>query len=119
MTTRHDLPSGGWITLRDVDELRARDKRAVQKAWAKDDPEHPLSNLLDVSDHIAKVVASEIFLPYSVESNVNSDWVSELKLADSTEVERLIVPLSRAMFPLVDANEHTEDPDSPTTPESV
>lgn len=120
MSTVHNLPSGGSIEVLDVDDLRAKHKRAVQRSIALQG-DNTLKTFVDATDHLIEVVTLSVSLPYAPEARANLEgWVELLKLDDLNVIDGLMTPLSKAMFPpSSETGADVEDnADSPSVPVS-
>lgn len=130
-TTRHDLPSGGWIEMRDHNFLRAKDRRALLQQ-INADPE--LSNMdrgFAAMQMVAALLITQWQLPYepdrapdgtargwTLPSNDRS-LLDELLLEDDTVLQELIDPASRILLPRKPSPDQVDDPESPSGPESA
>lgn len=120
MSTVHNLPSGGSIEVLDVDDLRAKHKRAVQRSIALKGDD-TLKSFVDATDHLIEVVTLSVALPYAPNVTVGTeDWIDFLKLNDLAVVDDLMAPLSKAMFPPSSETgaEEEGNPDTPSVPVS-
>lgn len=91
MSTVHTLPSGNSVEILDVSDLKAKHKRAVQRLLTAYDDDVKPSNYIDAVDEVIKVaLVNPVF---------TEEWFDELSLDDLADIDRLVTPLSRAMFP--------------------
>lgn len=122
MSTRFDLPSGGWVELKDVHELKARDRKTIIRGMPKDDESHPYSLEVDLADLLAQAMMVGWGLPYLVDAvlpSVDIEVLGALEIADATALSELLKPLSAALFPVPATPDDAEVPDSPIVPESA
>ena len=135
LTTRHDLPSGGWVELRDPNFLRTKDRNAlVRKVQGREYDSDIDRGLTSIREMIAMMV-SAWHLPYEPDPIDNGDgtetprsWllpsvdpsiVDELYAADGNALEKLIEPASRVLNPKAPSPDDVDDPGSPSGPESA
>lgn len=108
MSTVHNLPSGLSVEILDVSDLKAKHKRAVQRLLTAYDDDVKPSNYIDAVDEVIKVaLVSPVF---------SDEWFDELSLDDLTEIDNLVTPLSRAMFPPPPEPPNPSEPDNPDSP---
>jgi hypothetical protein len=122
MSTRFNLPSGGWVELKNVEDLKARDKKAVLSAVKVADPERPMGVNIDSVDNlvVAVLIAWEVpYLPGAALPSQDRTVLDELSIADYDELNELTLPLVSALFPAKVTVDDHQVPDSPTVPESV
>lgn len=146
LVSRHDLPSGGWVELRDGAMLRAKDQKKIMRAMrgtvltpeamaaAKAGEQAPLqaelvmSVGLSASDGVIALIVTDWKIPYAPEPTADGaerEWVlpsadplivDELSLADYNELCRLVQPLLDEAFPGAPDPTDHADPTSPTGP---
>lgn len=119
--TRINLPSGGWIELRDPRELKARDKKAIIRNMQPPDEAKPLGFALDVADGLAcmLIAAWEIpYLPGAPLPSADPAQLDELTIPDYDAVMDAVRPAQELLFPRPATPDDHADPTSPTGPVS-
>jgi len=134
-TTKHDLPSGGWVELKNPNWLRTKDRNAlvrkIQEGKTDNDVDRGITSIRQM---IAMLVVSWS-LPYEPDPVDNGDgtttargWVlpstdpaivDELLVTDGNALEKLLEPASRVLNPKAPSPDDTGDPESPSGPESA
>lgn len=134
-TTKHDLPSGGWVELRDPNWLRARDRKALMRKIIRDDEIPTVERGFAGLEQISVLMITGWSLPYEPEPVVNDDgtetpraWVlpktdptilDELTAADDVALEELLEPARRVLMPQKPSPDDVDDPASPSGPASA
>lgn len=144
--SRHDLPSGGWVELRDGVMLRAKDQKKIMMSLrhtvltpeaiaAAQNGQQPqvqtemvMNAGLSAADGVIALLVTDWKLPYAPEpadDGAGRDWVlpnadplivNELSMADYNELCRLIKPTMDEAFPATPDPTDHKDPTSPTGP---
>lgn len=136
-TTKHDLPSGGWVEIRNHNYLRGKDRKAMLRKLnptAQDD-RAPLERGLEAMDILAGEMITAWKLPYEPEPVDNGDgtttarpWtlpgtnpsmMDELMAADSVKLEELLGPARKVLMPQAPSPDQSDDPESPSGPLSA
>jgi hypothetical protein len=135
MTTRHVLKTdGAWVELRDIEDLRARDKKKVNALIAglvKVDAETGNVDtgpavigriVQDVPDIVASllIVAWELpYLPDAKLPSIDPEALDDLKLDDYQRLQELVEPVVALMMPnssnSVDDYENQASPSEPAS----
>jgi hypothetical protein len=131
-TEKHDLPSGGWVELKNPNWLRTKDRNAlvrkIQEGKTDSDVDRGITSIRQM---IAMLVVSWS-LPYQPDPVDNGDgtttarpWVlpstdpaivDELLVTDGNALEKLLEPASRVLNPKAPSPDDTEDLESPSGP---
>ena len=119
---RHELPSGGWVELRDVDTLRARDRKNVMRNVHDPEDGRTIASLIEMGDGVLAMMVTAWELPYLENAplpSVDLSVLEELTLPDETELQRLCAPAAKLVVTRSepDPSDH-DDPTSPTAPAS-
>jgi hypothetical protein len=61
---RYNLPSGGWVELRDPNTLKARDRKNVIRGVQDPEEGHVMARVVDMSDGIAAMLITAWSVPY-------------------------------------------------------
>ncbi|GAA1030803.1 MULTISPECIES: hypothetical protein [Amycolatopsis] len=135
-SSKHDLPSGGWVELRDPNWLRARDRQALIRKITPDDNDQRDKFTLgfDAINEIAALMITGWSLPYEPEPVVAEDgtetarpWtlpkndvsiLDELLAGDSAALEQLLEPARAVLMPQKPSPDDVDDPASPSGPAS-
>lgn len=138
-TTKHDLPSGGWVELRNANYLRGKDRKAMIRklnptATAEDDRD-ALTRGFEALNILAGEMITAWELPYEPEPIDNGDgtttavpWklpkdepslVDELMAADSVKLEELLAPARKVLMPQAPSPDQADDKESPSGPLSA
>jgi hypothetical protein len=115
-----ELPSGGWVVLRDPLELRGKDRRAVQRAVM--DPDRKIAAALDLVDGTICMLVESWSLPYlpgAAIPRTDPDLLGELTIADQTALEQAVEPAIAVLFPREVTIDDAGVPGSPTRPASA
>jgi hypothetical protein len=115
-----ELPSGGWVVLRDPLELRGKDRREVQRAIM--DPDRKIASALDVTDGTICMLVESWSLPYAPNAplpRVDPRILGELTIADQMALEQAIDPALKVLFPREETIDDAGVPGSPTPPASA
>lgn len=116
---RLDLPSGGWIDLRDPDTLRRGDRNRVRRAIKTDSTAGGV--LVDTTDALAAVMISAWEIPYLPEAPLPSQApgiLDQLTVADSNALDKALEPANATLFPTPASPDQHADPESPSAPAS-
>lgn len=131
---RVDLPSGGWIEVRGVDELRSKDAREMQKKFVllagEDEGLASRANYVYAVDRILEVCITDWSLPYLPDAKCprnqpagEASNLGELTIADMRKIEAVADEIREAVFPTDRGAALTEDgkpdPATPTEPANV
>lgn len=114
---RFDLPSGGWIQLRPLEDLRSRHRKAI----AATIPRHGMDpvDVLNMQAKVAEVMIVGWYLPYEPDAKLPSEdpaGLDELSVRDENVLNAKLEPVLKLINPdNVDPADY-EDPDSPTGP---
>lgn len=137
LTTRHDLPSGGWVELRNHNYLRGRDRKALMRKLnpSADDERPAIDRGFEAIDILTAMMITGWYLPYEPEPADNGDgtttarqWVSpaedptildELMAPDSAALEKLLAPARAVLMPSAPSPDQSGDPKSPSGPENA
>jgi hypothetical protein len=132
--TRHSLKSdGAWVELRDVEDLRARDKKKVDAVLTGQisadldgnvtvDRGAVAAVMSGVPDMVATLLVSAWEIPYNPDAklpSIDPESLEDLRLVDYDRLMELIEPAVRLFMPGRSDNvdDHT-DPASPSEPAS-
>lgn len=136
-TTRHDLPSGGWVELRDPNWLRARDRNALMRQITPEDGDNTprIEQGFRALNAIHALMITGWSLPYEPEPVVAEDgtetprpWtlpkndpaiLDELLAPDAVKLEELLEPARRVLMPSKPSPDDVDDPASPSGPASA
>jgi hypothetical protein len=134
MTTRHVLKTDdAWVELRDIEDLRARDKKRVNAIVADlvtvdmegnvDTGPHVIRRIMqDVPDVVAGLLITSWSIPYMPDVKIPSidpEALDELKLDDYSRLLELVEPVVSLMMPNSSKNvDDFERPESPSEPAS-
>jgi hypothetical protein len=132
--TRHPLKSdGAWVELRDVEDLRAKDRRAVDAVISAQisvdldgnvnaGPELVAAIKDAAPDAVIAAMVSSWEIPYLPEARIprlDPDNLGELKLDDYDRLKELTEPAMRLLMPRSSENvDDYQDPQSPSGPAS-
>lgn len=121
---RIELPSGGWIDLRDPETIRAGDQDDILRRIGKIDKDKPLWFGLDIATGLKLLMIADWKISYLSDPEAlpvaNPKLLRELTLPDNRALETALAPARELLFPTpvsVD-DEQLDDPASPTTPAS-
>jgi hypothetical protein len=115
---RVELPSGGWVQLRDLDDLRSHHRSAVLKAFPTDGNFTPLS-VLHMQHRLAEVMVVAWSLPYLPDAPLPADdpkIMDELRVRDENKLNKALKPVMDMLDPDAPDPADHENPDSPTEP---
>jgi hypothetical protein len=62
---RLELPSGGWVDVRDLSSLRARDQKRLMRSMNFDDQEDKVASGLDMTDALIALLVTDWEIPYA------------------------------------------------------
>ena len=90
---RYNLPSGGWVELRDPESLKARDRKNVMRNIGNVDEDHQMAFVVDMSDGITAMMITDWKIPYLPEGSPlpSQDLaiLDELSIADDAALQGL------------------------------
>ena len=122
---RHPLPSGGWVALRNQDQLRARDHKRLTRCLNADDGKE---TGIVLNDELMCITITAWSLPYPptpAPDGSTRDWVipavdptmvDDLSIRDYHAMVRLMESMIKLFVPdKPDPSDH-EDPASPSEP---
>lgn len=116
--TRVELPSGGWIQLRDLDTLKSRHRNYVSSKIPMDREMGPL-DVVAMQYALSEVMIEAWELPYLPDAPLPSEHpeaLEELSVRDENKLHEALEPALGLINPrLVTPDDH-KDPDSPTGP---
>lgn len=134
LTTKHDLPSGGWVELRNANYLRAKDRTAFMRSVTPVDGMENVSKIdlgfLAINEVGALMIVAWS-LPYEPEPTPGPDgdqprsWtlpkndpsiLEELMAPDAVELEKLLGPARQVLMPQAPSPDQSDDPESPSGP---
>jgi hypothetical protein len=136
-SSKHDLPSGGWVELRDPNWLRARDRQALMRKIVPEDNDQrdKLTLGFEAVNEIAALMITGWSLPYEPEPVVAEDgtetprpWtlpkndvsiLDELLAPDAMKLEELLEPARAVLMPSKPSPDDVDDPASPSGPASA
>lgn len=122
---RVDLPSGGWVELRDPEEIRAGDQEKLMRGMNKPDEAKPFDFVFDLTAGLKLLMIADWSIPYlsnpTALPQANPKLLRELKLPDNRKLEQALEPARELLFPTPPSpdDEQLDDPASPTTPASA
>lgn len=131
--SRHELPSGGVVYLRDHTMLRGKDFKRIAQAVPKPAPGQKPDQMgvgLDITAGVIAALVTDWKLPYEpdpaddgtprewVLPSVDVSMVFELSMADHTALSALVDQAQKAAFPAKPDPTDFADPLSPTEPAS-
>jgi hypothetical protein len=128
---RHDLPSGGWVELRDLSGLKARDHKAILRGINETDMTKAMSFGVDMTDGLMTVMVTAWSLPYGADWAIPSLCImrdaitgtpvvlDDMRAGDYAALEALVLPAMKVLFPKKADPSDVEDPASPTAPASA
>ena len=128
MSVRHELPSGGWVEIKEASELRAKDRKAVLRQIADPEEGHRMATVVSMTDLIAATVIIAWELPYLPGADIPQiqlDNLDELEILDENAVQAAIEPLVKLFSPQAPSPDDTENADgtpnleSPTVPSTA
>jgi hypothetical protein len=130
---RYKLPSGGTVTLRDLDTLKARDTKALMtkmgqaaKGVDETDDGQLAEAGINATDELIAALVTDWQIPYATEDErpwllpkLDLSLINELRADDYGLVMGLVKPAQEILMPQkVDPTDY-EDLDSPTAPASA
>lgn len=125
---RHTLPSGGWVELRDLNTLKARDHKTILRGISEENQGRAIAAAIDMVDQLMILMVTAWSLPYG------QDWaipglcimrdpitgtpavLDDMTAADYTTLESLVQPAQKVLFPGKADPTDAENPASPTGP---
>ena len=130
---RYKLPSGGTVTLRDLDGLKARDTKALMSKMSKaakdvdqDDDGQLAEAGMNATDELIAMLVTDWQIPYATEDErpwlmpkLDITLINELRAPDYGRLMSLVQPAQEVLMPKkLDPSDY-EDLDSPTAPASA
>jgi hypothetical protein len=113
------LPSGGWVQLRPLDDLRSKHRKAVFESFPQDGDFGQPTNVLDMLRAVATVMVVAWHLPYEPAAALPSESpevLDDLSVVDENALTKALGPALDLFNPsTLDPADH-ENPDSPTGP---
>lgn len=136
MTTRHPLKSSGaWVELRDVEDLRARDRKAVSKivmsaitfdldsGEVTAGPDAATRIVDETPDAVAAQLITSWEIPYLPDARIprlEPEMLDELLIEDYDRLRELVEPAVALLMPHGSNNvDDHADPQSPSEPASA
>jgi hypothetical protein len=122
---RYNLPSGGWVEIRDPKLLKARDRKTVMRSMQDPEEGHMLTFAVDMTDGIAAVMVEDWKIPYLPDDaplpSQNLAILDDLSIADESALQALPEMLEAAKLfkPGKPDPSDYDNPDSPTEPASA
>lgn len=123
---RHDLPSGGWVDLRDPTTLKAKHTKQVMRSIKDFNTEQPVEAGLSMTDGLIALLVTDWSLPYDTDEGrawqlprEDVSMVDELSAADYMRLTALIKPAQEVLMPSNPDPSDYGNPDSPTVPASA
>ena len=110
MSTKLQLPSGGWANLKDPATLRVKDRNKVLRHAGK---EEGLMQALSILDGLIALLVEEWSFEMPPPS-IKIQSLGELTMADYDTLSEEAQKAQSVLFPKLSQNEETEkDPESP------
>lgn len=136
---RLELPSGGWVEMKDPNWLRGKDRDALIRKLNGgsngkidvNDPDATLDAGLRSVKHMAGIMITGWHLPYEpdpADDGTARDWVlpsvdytimDELLAPDVVAIEEELKVAQRILMPQKPSPDQHADPESPSGPESA
>jgi hypothetical protein len=121
---RYNLPSGGWVEIRDPKLLKARDRKAVVRGVQDPEEGHTMARVVDMSDGIAAMMITAWKLPYLPDAVLPSQDLSlldEMTIEDDSALQGTpeMLEAARLFQPTKPDPSDYDNPDSPTEPASA
>lgn len=130
---RYKLPSGGKVTLRDPESLKARDTKAFMakmgaaaKGIDEEDGEAVAAAGVASTDHLLAMLVTDWEIPYPTEDGrpwllpkFDLSLIDDLSGPDYGLLMELAKPAQAALMPRDTNPDDYADPDSPTEPASA
>jgi len=121
---RYNLPSGGWVELRDPKTLKARDRKAVMRGLPDPETGRVMRFGVDMSDGITAVMVAAWKIPYLPDAPLpseNIDILDDLSIADDAALQGMpeMTEAAKLFRPGKPDPSTYEDLDSPTGPASA
>lgn len=117
---RIELPSGGWIELRDPEDLRDGDREDIQRRIGKIDTDRPLSFGWDMITGLKLVLIAAWHIPYLPDPDTppadDPTLLRQLRIRDADTLDPYITKARELLFPKPASLDDHEDPASPTAP---
>jgi hypothetical protein len=115
---RVELPSGGWVQLRHLDDLRSHHREAVLDAFPDDDRLTPKAVLV-MQRTMAAVMVVAWSLPYLPDAPLPGDdptVMRDIRVRDEKRLMKALKPVMDMLDPDAPDPADHENPDSPTEP---
>ena len=125
-SSKEELPSGGWVELRDPNWLRARDRNQLIRQVTSLDDSMPLGDkAIHTLNALAALMIVDWKLPYEPEPTedgttvawslpkTNPDILEELTAPDAARLQELLEPAQRVLMPTRPSPDDHADPHSP------
>ena len=130
---RYKLPSGGKVTIRDLDTLKARDTKALMAKMAAaakdidtDDDAEVTKAGIGGTDHLIALLVTDWQIPYPTENGrewllpkLDLSLIDELSGPDYGALMAIVKPAQEALMPRTMNPGEYEDLDSPSVPASA
>lgn len=123
--SRIELPSGGWVELREPDTIRAGDQEDMMRGLPNPDKNRLYGAVVDMATGMKLLMITDWEVPYLSDPKAlpgaNPRLLRELTLADNRALEKALEPARALLFPANPSpdDEQLNDPGSPTTPASA
>lgn len=115
---RVELPSGGWMLLRHLDDLRSSHREEVVKLFP-DDSNYTMSVILRIQRKLSEVMIVAWQLPYLPGAALPADQpeiLRELTVRDENKLFEKLKPVMDLLNPDQPDPADVDNPDSPTGP---
>lgn len=120
---RIELPSGGWIQLRDPEDFRDGDKEDMMRRIGHVDQDRPIDAGYDLLRELKLALIEDWHIPYLSDPQAlpiaNPKLLRELKIRDSNALEPYVLAARALLFPAPPSPDQYEDKASPTAPASA
>lgn len=124
-STKIDLPSGGWVQLRDPEMLESGDLDDAMAKLPAPDKDKPFPFATALTYQVMLVMIEDWMVPYLPDPAAlpiaRPEQLKRLRLTDRRVLETALEPGRALLFPKApsDDDEQLEDAGSPTTPASA
>lgn len=125
VVSKIELPSGGWIELREPDTIRAGDQEDMMRGLPNPDKNRLYGAVVDMATGMKLLMITDWEIPYLSDPKAlpqaNPRLLRELTLADNRVLEKALEPARALLFPTNPSpdDDQLNDPGSPTMPASV